>query len=158
VRHHCPFHELPAVSLHIDNDFETTAADEIQSCAGARSARASLPHLWNSASASAAEGAGIHASHERCGAGRHWDGRVRPVVCDGTRRITSDTAGALEPDRVPCASSERRQCQVSTKPIVIRAFREASKPAPFVAERKSRPALLLVVLSEVCPELEVLFE
>jgi hypothetical protein len=61
------------------------ALDEIQSCAGARSAPASRLHLWKSASA--AESAGIHPSHERRGAGGHWAWRVRPG-CLG--RFTKD--------------------------------------------------------------------
>jgi hypothetical protein len=28
VRHYCPFHELPAVFVHIDDDFKTTASDD----------------------------------------------------------------------------------------------------------------------------------
>jgi hypothetical protein len=83
-----------------------TALDEIQSCAGLRRPRSCI---CGRARPPAIAPASMHHTSVAAPASTGTSGFAR-VVWDVIRRITSKTAGALEPDRVPWASSERRRC------------------------------------------------
>ena len=125
-----------------------------------RSAPASLLDLWKGVSG--AESAGIHARTSVAAPAATGTGGFAPVVWDVIRRITSETADAPRVDRV--GAQRQDEVRHAAGVVAVSVCIEGAMPVPrfvragsglssasgpqtalFVAEHKSRAALLLVV-------------
>jgi hypothetical protein len=128
----------------------TPAWDEIPSCAGARSAPASLLHRGGAPAPSKAL-VSIHHTGVVPPVGTATGG-LAPVVWDVIRRITSETAGALEPDRVARAVGGRASvtCVQADSDCVLQSVEacsrrhgaEARRAILLVARKRARGVLL----------------